>query len=62
MGSHFKIDFETGRTEGKQDCKRNRIPQRTIERDLGQLKEKGAIVYKGSPKTGGYFLNVSEEQ
>lgn len=30
-------------------------PQRTIERWLKQLKEKGLIEFRGAPKTGGYY-------
>ena len=32
------------------------VPQKTIERWIKKLKETGQIVYKGSPKTGGYFV------
>lgn len=32
------------------------VPQRTLERWLKQLKDKGKIEFRGSPKTGGYFL------
>ena len=35
-------------------------PQRTIERWLKQLKENGLIVFKGAPKTGGYYLTADE--
>ena len=31
------------------------VTQRTIERWIKQLKENGKIVFKGSPKTGGYY-------
>jgi hypothetical protein len=33
------------------------IPQRTVERWLKKLKQQGEIVFAGSRKTGGYFLN-----
>ena len=32
------------------------IPQRTVERILRKLKDEGKIEFKGSKKTGGYFL------
>jgi len=31
-------------------------PKRTIERQLRKLKEQGRIEFKGSPKTGGYYV------
>ncbi len=31
------------------------LTQRTIERRLKQLKEKGLIEFRGAPKTGGYY-------
>ncbi|MBN1102420.1 MAG: MarR family transcriptional regulator, partial [Deltaproteobacteria bacterium] len=33
----------------------NKIPVRTAERCLRQLRERGAIEFRGSPKTGGYW-------
>ena len=33
----------------------DKVTQRTIERWIKQLKEDGKIVFKGSPKTGGYY-------
>ena len=33
-----------------------RIPAKTLERWLKQLKEEGKIKFKGSPKKGGYYL------
>ena len=32
------------------------IPRRTLQRDLALLKENRLVVFKGSPKTGGYVL------
>jgi ATP-dependent DNA helicase RecG len=32
------------------------IPRRTLQRDLALLKKKRLVVFKGSPKTGGYML------
>ncbi len=32
-----------------------KLTQRTIERRLKQLKEKGLIEFRGAPKTGGYY-------
>ncbi|MDP2025020.1 hypothetical protein [Sulfuriferula sp.] len=32
-----------------------KLTQRTIERWLKQLKEKGLIEFRGAPKTGGYY-------
>ena len=32
-----------------------KLTQRTIERWLNQLKEKGLIEFRGAPKTGGYY-------
>ena len=31
--------------------------ERTIERWLKQLRDDGKIVFKGAPKTGGYYIN-----
>ena len=33
------------------------IPQRTIERWIMKLREQGKIVFTGSRKTGGYYVN-----
>ena len=32
------------------------VPEKTIERWLKQLREEGKIEFKGSAKTGGYFV------
>ncbi len=34
----------------------NNVTQRTIERWIKQLKEENKIEYRGSAKTGGYFV------
>jgi predicted HTH transcriptional regulator len=41
----------------KQIQELSHIPQRTLERWLGELKNQQIIVYKGSKKTGGYYIN-----
>ncbi len=37
--------------------KKLNIPAKTLERWIKQLKDAGKIIYKGSKKTGGYFIN-----
>ena len=32
------------------------VPAKSIERWIGHLREEGKIVFRGAPKTGGYFL------
>ncbi|MCK5320009.1 HTH domain-containing protein [Candidatus Parcubacteria bacterium] len=32
------------------------LTRRTIERWINKLKKEGKIEFKGSPKTGGYFI------
>ncbi len=34
------------------------VPEKTIERWIKKLKDKGLIEYRGSKKTGGYFCNL----
>jgi len=34
----------------------SKTPLRTVERWLKQLKDEGKIEFKGSPKTGGYYV------
>ena len=36
-------------------CELTGLTQRTIERNINQLKKKNLIIFKGSYKTGGYF-------
>lgn len=50
------------KTEGLRTGKigeRNDIPVSSVERYIKQLREAGLIEFKGSPKTGGYYLSES---
>ncbi len=38
-----------------------KLSQRTIERRLKQLKEKGKVEYRGAAKTGGYYCLEPDE-
>lgn len=49
-----------GGLKASQIAEETGLPKRTVERDLGQLKEQEMIIFKGSPKTGGYFLKDAE--
>ena len=37
------------------------IPRRTLERLLKKLKDEQKIVFKGAPKTGGYYVRQGED-
>lgn len=32
------------------------VPAKSIERWIGHLRDEGRIVFRGAPKTGGYFV------
>jgi len=36
-------------------AEKTKVPQKTIERWLRELKTEKKAVYRGSPKTGGYY-------
>jgi ATP-dependent DNA helicase RecG len=36
--------------------KKLHMPAKSLERRIKQLREEGRIVFKGAPKTGGYFI------
>ncbi|MBN1906083.1 MAG: hypothetical protein JW927_13405 [Deltaproteobacteria bacterium] len=33
------------------------VPKKTIERWIKQLRDENKVIFKGAPKTGGYFIN-----
>ncbi len=33
------------------------VPAKTIERWIKKLRDQNKIIFKGAPKTGGYFIN-----
>ena len=52
------LDF-IGRTPGlraPQISKALDIPAKTLERQIRKLREKGKIEFRGSPRTGGYWV------
>lgn len=37
-----------------------RMPAKSLERRIKQLREEGRVVFQGAPKTGGYFIQESD--
>jgi len=47
---------KTPNLKAKQIAERLNTPLRTVEKELKKLKEQDKIIFKGVPKTGGYFV------
>jgi predicted HTH transcriptional regulator len=58
----YKLIEENAGLKAKQIGKTLAIPLRTVQRYLKQLVDANKIVYKGAPKTGGYFTTQNQER